>query len=68
MSTIEHIKTALKRLSFLGYHRFQVKQIIEEAIGQHIWEKDNHDQNIQILIKLEEYEKLGTDYLLTYSK
>lgn len=68
MSTIERIKTVLKRLSFLGYQRFQVKQIIEEAIGHYSWEKDNYTQNIQILIKLEEYEKLGNDYLLTYSK
>ncbi len=68
MNISERIKALFNRLLFLGYQSFQIEQIIKEALGQCTWEKDDHKQNLQILINLEKYERLGNAYLLTYSK
>lgn len=67
MSIEEHIRRLLKRLSFLGYQRFQIKSIINEALGQQLLEKD-YRQNVQVMIALQKYEQLGNEYLLEYSK
>ena len=68
ISIEKRIETVFKQLLFLGYQGFQIKQIIEEAIGQDSWKKNNQEQNKQILQNLEKYKNLGNDYLLAYSK
>jgi hypothetical protein len=68
MSINERIDMLLKRLAFLGYYPFQMKQIIQEAIGSGSFEETNYIQRIQIITALEKYEKLGSEYLCAYSK
>ena len=68
ISIEERIKIVFKQLLFLGYQGFQIKQIIEEAIGHYSWEKNNQEQNVQILLNLEKYKNLGNEYLIAYSK
>lgn len=68
MSMEKRIETVFKQLRFLGYQGFQIKQIIKEALGDHSWEKNNQEQNQQILKNLEKYKNLGNEYLLAYSK
>lgn len=68
MNIQANIETILKRLLHLGYRKFQIKRIIDEAIGQRSWTKNNYDQNVKILAALDKYEKLGSNYLLNYSK
>lgn len=67
MNIEENIRQLLKKLIFLGYQRFQIKNIINEALGQQLWEKD-YRQNMQVMIALQKYEQLGNEYLLAYSK
>lgn len=62
----QHVEKLLKRLSFLGYCAFELKSIIQEATS-----KDNlgvFTPNNKAIRVLEKYEKLGSDYLLAYSK
>ena len=68
MNIDEHIRGLLKRLIFLGYQRFQIRNIIDEAIGQNPWLKKSYSQNVQVAIALQKYEKLGNEYMLAYSK
>jgi len=68
MSIDECIRRLLKRLVFLGYHRFQIRNIIDEAVGQNPWIKKSHSQNLRVMIALQKYEKLGNEYMLAYSK
>jgi hypothetical protein len=68
MSINERIDILLKRLAFLGYYPFQMKQIIQEAIGIVSFEETDYTQRIQIMRALEKYEKLGSEYLCAYSK
>ena len=55
-----------KRLSFLGYCQFQIKNIVREATS--IVNHDGASLDDLIVCTLEKYEKLGYDYVLTYSK
>lgn len=68
MSMEKRIETVFKQLRFLGYQGFQIKQIVKEALGNRSWEKNNQEQNKQILKNLEKYKNLGNEYLLAYSK
>ncbi len=66
---IEHqIRTLLKRMSFLGYQDLHLREIISDAIGQCNWVKNNYEHNVKILLALKKYERLGSHYLLSYSK
>ncbi|WP_197470605.1 hypothetical protein [Anaerosporomusa subterranea] len=47
----------LKRLSFLGYHSFEIRRILQEA----------HSGD-GIVSTLEKYEQLASKYLQSYSK
>jgi hypothetical protein len=67
MNIEENIRQLLKKLIFLGYQRFQIKSIINEALEQQLWEND-YRQNVQVMIALQKYEQLGNEYLLSYSK
>ena len=55
-----------KRLSFLGYCQFQIKNIVREAAS--IVTRDEDSLDAMVVNALEKYEKLGYDYMLTYSK
>ncbi|HWR37937.1 MAG TPA: hypothetical protein VN611_00435 [Patescibacteria group bacterium] len=55
-----------KRLSFLGYCQFQIKNIVHEALDIVNNEETRFDE--RVVDALEKYEKLGYDYMLTYSK
>jgi hypothetical protein len=68
MNIDEHIRGLLKRLIFLGYQRFQIRNIIDEAIGQNPWIKKCYSQNLQVMVVLQKYEKLGNEYMSAYSK
>lgn len=60
------INQLLKKLSFLGYYPFQIQSIIQEATDN---SKPDESSITRAIIKaLKRYEKLGHEYLLTYSK
>jgi|GEM_PF-968696 hypothetical protein len=68
MNFEERFLTLIRKLKYLGYTRFQVRQIISEAVGQQSWVKDNDIQNQQVINALEKYGVLGNEYLQAYSK
>ncbi len=68
MNMEECITELIKRLKFSGYNSFQLKKIINEAIGQDSWIRDNNIHNLQIFNAMKKYERLGNDYLQAYSK
>lgn len=68
MNVEECIVALINRLKFFGYNRFQVRNIISEAIGEDLWVRNNSVQNMQILNTMKKYEILGNDYLQVYSK
>lgn len=68
MNFEDRLLTLIRKLKYLGYTRFQVRQIISEAVGQRTWVKDNDVQNQQVIEALEKYGILGTEYLQVYSK
>lgn len=63
--TIMHL---LSRLTFLGYHRFEIKNIIKDAIGVEHVDGLNRAQAGKVIRHLKMYELLGSDYMQTYSK
>ncbi len=68
MNIEEDIKQLLKRLTFLGYKNSQIRNIVSEAVGQQPWMKRSHRQNAKVMRTLQKYEKLGNEYLVSYSK
>lgn len=47
----------IKRLAFLGYRPFEIQRILNEA-----------NSGEAIVLTLEKYEQLGSQYLIAYSK
>ena len=68
MNMEECITELIKRLKISGYNSFQLKKIINEAIGQDSWIRDNNIHNLQIFNTMKKYERLGNEYLQAYSK
>lgn len=68
MNIEQRINDLFKKLISLGYYPFQLRNIIQEAIGNMDITDANNTQRIQIINVLEKYEKLGNEYLLAYSK
>lgn len=64
----QRILLLLKRLAFLGYCHFEIEGIIKEAIGINHVNGLNDSQEATVIQYLEMYERLGLDYLQTYSK
>jgi hypothetical protein len=62
----QRIEQLFKRLNFLGYCAFETQSIIQEATGND--KERNVIPCIETINVLEKYEKLGTNYLLAYSK
>jgi hypothetical protein len=68
MNIEQRIYALGKRLIALGYYPFQVKNIIQDVIGNIQLEDASPKQRIQVINVLENYEKLGNEFLLCYSK
>ncbi len=64
----QRIAKLLKRLAFLGYCSFEIRNIISEAIGPNGWGSINLSKRRDLIMHLEKYEQLGEDYLNAYSK
>lgn len=62
------IRQMIKRLLLLGYCRFEIKNIVKEAIGSDSIDNLSLAHTKQILQHMALYEKLGMDYVNTYSK
>ncbi len=66
-----HIKQLVKRLALLGYTAFEIRNIVREAIGIDDL-ADLEDicpaRGTQVIRHLQQYERLGSHYLLNYSK
>lgn len=68
MSVESQIALLLKRLAFLGYPKFQIRDIIAEATGRMPWSRECEQQNHLVLQALQKYERLGLEYAQLYSK
>jgi hypothetical protein len=63
------IKQLLKRLNFLGYCPFEIKNIVRDAIGNdRILDIRDTPEAYLLVRHLEYYEQMGSFYLRTYSK
>lgn len=65
-----HIKQLVKRLTWLGYTAFEIRNIVREAIGDDLADLEDicPTRGSQIIRHLQQYERLGSHYLLNYSK
>ncbi len=68
MKIEQRIQQLCSKLLNLGYYPFQVKSIIQYAIGNSDVEKANCDEQIKLINVLEDYEKLAYNFSLAYSK
>jgi len=68
MNIEQRINQLRRNLIRLGYYPFEIKNIIKEAIGTIEIEKADHAQLRQLVRVLEGYEKLGREFLTSYSK
>jgi hypothetical protein len=62
------ITKLLKRLAFLGYCSFEIKNILQEITGQDGFEAISFSKSADVIKHLEMYEQLGQNYLQAYSK
>ncbi len=63
------IKKLVKRLAWLGYTAYEISAIVKDAIGDDSIDDDIcADKATRVISHLKRYERLGADYLLTYSK
>jgi hypothetical protein len=58
----------LKRLAFLGYCSIQIKNIVEDVIGNDDFNALALGKRNEVIKQLENYERLGLSYLEAYSK
>lgn len=68
MNIEERIYQLCKKLLGLGYYSFQVKSIMQTAMGNSDLEKANGADQLRIVNVLEDYEKLANDFFFAYSK
>lgn len=65
----EHrFKQLYKQLLSLGYYPFQVRNMVQEAIGCVTLDHTNDEDRVKLVNALEKYVELGSDYLVSYSK
>lgn len=64
----QRIQQLCKKLLNLGYYPFQVKSIIQFAIGSSDIGTANHADKLKLVNVLEDYEKLAHNFSLAYSK
>lgn len=68
MKLEQRIQQLCKKLLNLGYYPFQVKSIIQFAIGSSDIDAANKADQIKLVNVLEDYEKLAYNFSLAYSK
>ncbi len=68
MNIEERICQLYKKLLGLGYYSFQVKSIMQTAIGNHDLENASGAEQLKIVNVLEDYEKLANNFFFAYSK
>lgn len=68
MKMEQRIQQLCKKLLNLGYYPFQVKSIIQFAIGSSDIETANNADKLKLVNVLEDYEKLAHNFSLAYSK
>ncbi|MBP2653760.1 MAG: hypothetical protein H6Q73_1329 [Firmicutes bacterium] len=64
----QRIQQLFKRLALLGYCSFEIKSIIEEAIGAQELDIGNDSHCADAIVALEKYVKLGSHFSNCYSK
>lgn len=64
----KRIKQLYNRLMALGYSPFHVERILQETIGIQDLTSIDDEQQEDLIRVLEQYEKLGTEYMMAYSK
>lgn len=64
----QHIKRLIKRLAFLGYCTFEIKNIIKQVTGSDDLSTLDYAKEFAVIGHLEMYEQLGLKYLQDYSK
>lgn len=64
----QRMKQLFNRLAFLGYRSFDIKKIVQEAIGKENVSEINRSQSIKVIRHLEFYEQLGANFVEAYSK
>ncbi|MCE5287190.1 MAG: hypothetical protein LLG02_15280 [Pelosinus sp.] len=62
------IRQMIKRLLSLGYCKFEIKNIVKDAIGNDNIDNLSLAHTKQIVQHLAMYEELGLDYVNNYSK
>ncbi|MCX7780264.1 MAG: hypothetical protein N2491_04990 [Negativicutes bacterium] len=64
----QRIKQLCTRLNFLGYCTFEIKIMLREAIGSAKFNIDDDSVCTTVISVLEKYERLGVEYMQSYSK
>lgn len=62
------IKQLIEKLTLLGYCPFEIKSIVEDAVGNDNIVDLSITEESLIIRHLEQYEHLGSLFLLAYSK
>ncbi len=68
MKIEQRIQQLCNKLLNLGYYPFQVKRIIQFAIGNSDLKEANCAEKLRLINVLEDYEKLAQNFSLAYSK
>ena len=64
----QRIDELRKSLAFLGYGGFEIRCIVKDALGHEHVGRMNNNQGRKVVRHLEKYERLGRNYVRTYSK
>lgn len=64
----QRIKRLIKRLTFLGYCTFEIKNIIKQVTGTDDLSTLDYTKEFALIGQLEMYERLGLNFLQDYSK
>lgn len=64
----QRIEQLLKRLSGLGYRSFEIKNIMQEAVGNRSFDNLTSIEGCRVIQQLEHYAELGQNYIQAYSK
>lgn len=62
------IRQVIKRLFLLGYRKFEIQNIIKDAVGQDNIDELDFAHAKQVIQHLTMYEELGLNYVNNYSK
>lgn len=64
----KRIKQLCNKLIVLGYSPFQIRRILQDTVGISDMKELTGCEYDLVIDVLEEYEKLGTEYISVYSK